>query len=226
MEKEWNLVGYARVSTDDQDLSMQIDALTKHGVAEGAIYKEHVSGVAKHRAELEMCLRRLREGDCLVVWSLDRLGRNLGELVQIINRLDQQEAQFRSLTQHIDTTTAIGKMIFAVVGAFAQFERDMISERTKAGLAARQAQGKILGRRPGMTPAQWEWAAAHMPGLSIAAVQEHPEFRALGWPDGQSAGKATIGKYRNLLIAGEPYPAEWGKYLQREESLAASRSSD
>jgi DNA invertase Pin-like site-specific DNA recombinase len=144
-----HLVGYARVSTDDQKLDLQIAALTNAGVREEDIYTDVASGAAgKKRPGLAAAFKDLREGDVLVVWKLDRLGRNLAELIQTINRVREKGANFRCLTQQIDTTTPMGVLIFHIFGAIAEFERELIRERTIAGLAVAAAQGRKGGRRP------------------------------------------------------------------------------
>ena len=140
------LFGYARVSTEDQNLNLQLDALKKAGVAAAQTYEEQMSGASPNRPELKACLRSLREGDVLIVWRLDRLGRSLPDLIKIINDLNERKIGFKSLTEEINTTTAGGRLIFHVFGAVAQFERDLVSERTKAGLKAARDRGKRGGR--------------------------------------------------------------------------------
>lgn len=147
-------VGYARVSTEDQKLDLQRDALTQAGVDACNIYEEHVSGVKTKRPELDHCLKALRPGDTLVVWKLDRLGRSVKELIAITERLEKNGVEFVSLRDNIDTTTAVGKVVFHILAAFAQFERDLVSERTKAGLKAARARGHRGGRKPKVTPAK------------------------------------------------------------------------
>lgn len=148
------LIGYARVSTEDQKLDLQKDALIKAGVEPVNIYEEYVSGVKTNRPQFKLALRHLREGDCLVVWRLDRLGRSLIELVTVAQELAERKVELRSLTESIDTTTAGGRLIFNVFAAVAQFERDIISERTKAGLAAARARGRRGGRKGKLKPEQ------------------------------------------------------------------------
>lgn len=147
-----NKIGYARVSTDDQNLDLQRDALTKHGCA--VIYDETVSGKNVERVELNHCLKALRGGDTLVVWRLDRLGRSLTDLVKIINDLEKRSVNFKSLSENIDTTTATGKLMFHMMSALAEFERNLTRERTKAGLASARARGKIGGRPKAFTDKQ------------------------------------------------------------------------
>lgn len=138
-------MGYARVSTDDQNLHLQLDALN---VAKcSVIYEETASGKSAARPELENCLKALRPGDCLVVWRLDRLGRSLGDLVALINSLQERGVAFESLTERIETTSAAGKLIFHVFAALAEFKRNLIRERTKAGLEAAKSRGRLGGRK-------------------------------------------------------------------------------
>jgi len=142
-------IGYARVSTDEQTTDPQIDALKAHGCE--TIYSENASGKNTDRHELENCLKALREGDSLTVWRLDRLGRNLADLVRIVNDLEAQGIGFSSLTESIDTTTPAGKLVFHVFAALAEFERNLIRERTMAGLKAARARGKSSGRPSKLT---------------------------------------------------------------------------
>ena len=138
-------IGYARVSTDDQNLDLQRDALVRSGCA--AIYEETASGKSAQRVELEHCRKALRSGDTLVVWRLDRLGRSLSDLVKIIADLERDSITFESLTEKIDTGSASGKLQFHVFAALAEFERNLIRERTLAGLTAARARGRIGGRK-------------------------------------------------------------------------------
>jgi DNA invertase Pin-like site-specific DNA recombinase len=141
--------GYARVSTDDQDPSLQVDALTKAGCQR--IYSEVVSAGRKQRPKLDECLRTLRAGDTLTVWRLDRLGRNLTELVHIVTTLVSSSINFKSLSENIDTGSAAGNFTFQLFAAFAEFERNVLRERTKAGLEAARARGRMGGRKPKVT---------------------------------------------------------------------------
>jgi DNA invertase Pin-like site-specific DNA recombinase len=140
------LIGYARVSTDDQDTAIQVAALKAAGCER--IFREKASGGRWDRPELHRLLDQLRKGDVLVVWKLDRLSRSLRDVLIIMERLAEAKAGFRSLTEAIDTTTPAGRMMMQMVGAFAEFERAMLRERTKAGLDAARADGRIGGRRP------------------------------------------------------------------------------
>ena len=142
------LIGYARVSTHDQNLDLQKDALEKAECER--IYVEQVSGSSPSRPELERAFETLRSGDTLIVWRLDRLGRSLKHLIEFVTQLEEKQIGFRSLTESMDTTTPGGKLIFHIFGALAEFERNLIRERTKAGLAAARARGRIGGRPPAL----------------------------------------------------------------------------
>jgi len=146
------LIGYARVSTNDQETAMQVAALKAAGCER--IYREKASGGRWDRPELHRLLDQLRKGDVLVVWKLDRLSRSLRDVLTIMERLGDSGAGFRSLTEAIDTTTPAGRMMMQMVGAFAEFERAMLRERTKAGLDSARREGRIGGRRPKLTPQQ------------------------------------------------------------------------
>jgi DNA invertase Pin-like site-specific DNA recombinase len=138
------LIGYARVSTHDQTLALQHDALEKSGCEK--LFTETASGAKAERKGLEEALSYLREGDTLVVWRLDRLGRSLKHLIETLTALNDRKIGFKSLTENIDTTTSGGKLIFHIFGALAEFERDIIRERTQAGLTAARARGRKGGR--------------------------------------------------------------------------------
>lgn len=144
-------IGYARVSTDDQNLHLQRDALVAAGCE--IIYEDKASGKSTARLELDNCLKALRPGDTLVVWRLDRLGRSLGDLVKVVtNLIEERGVGFLSLHEQIETNSASGKLIFHVFAALAEFERNLISERTKAGLDAARARGRKGGRKPKLAP--------------------------------------------------------------------------
>lgn len=142
------LVGYVRVSTQDQEVQLQVDALEKAGCAKNMIFIDKISGAKSERPGLEKCLASLTAGDTLLVWRLDRLGRSMPHLVQLIEDLGQKGIGFRSLCDGaIDTTTASGELIFNIFSSLAQFERRLIQERTRAGLEAARARGKKGGRK-------------------------------------------------------------------------------
>lgn len=142
-------IGYARVSTNDQNFNLQTDALKEAGCKK--IFKEAVSGVKKDRVELGKALEILREGDTLVVWKLDRLGRSLKELIEIVNGLHERKIFFHSISDHLNTTTSQGRLIFNIFGSLAEFERELIRERTMAGLVAARSRGRTGGRKPGLS---------------------------------------------------------------------------
>ena len=143
------LVGYARVSTVEQDAALQTDALIHAGCEQ--VFDDTISGAASDRRGLSSALAFLRSGDILVVWRLDRLGRSLPHLIEVLAVLEARGVGFRSLTEAIDTTTPGGRLIFHIFGALGQFERDLIRERTKAGLSAAAARGRKGGRKPVVT---------------------------------------------------------------------------
>lgn len=143
------LVGYERVSTDDQNLSLQQDALKAVGCKK--IFSDKLSGIKADRPGLKKAFDFAREGDTLVVWRLDRLGRSLKDLIALFEELENRKIGFRSLQENIDTTTSGGKLIFHLFGALAEFERNLIRERTQAGLRAARARGRKGGRRQKLT---------------------------------------------------------------------------
>ena len=143
--------GYARVSTQDQDLSLQLDALKTADCEK--IFQEKITGTNKNRPELQSMLGQLRQGDTVVVWKLDRLARSLKDLVGMVNEMQEKGVEFQSLNDHIDTSSPHGKFTFHLFAAMAEFERDIISERTKAGLTAARARGRVGGRPKGLSKA-------------------------------------------------------------------------
>jgi DNA invertase Pin-like site-specific DNA recombinase len=150
------LIGYARVSTLDQHLHLQIDALQQAGCEK--IFEDKISGSKSDRPGLKDALEYARQGDCLLVWRLDRLGRSLKDLIEIVNRLEERGVGFRSLQEAINTTTTSGKLVFQIFGALAEFERNLIRERTQAGLAAARARGRRGGRPRALDNTQIELA--------------------------------------------------------------------
>lgn len=176
------LIGYMRISKSDgsQTTALQFDALVAAGVDPTRIYEDAASGAKDDRPDLAACLKALRSGDTLVVWKLDRLGRSLRHLIEITDDLNKREIGLKVLTGHgasIDTTTAAGKMVFGIFAALAEFERELISERTKAGLAAARSRGRKGGRKPKMTPTKLRLAQA---ALKEPATQVNALCRELG----------------------------------------------
>jgi len=146
------IIGYARVSTDDQNLDAQTDALQAAGAER--IFSEKISGSMRKRPELDKLLDQLRPGDVIVVVKYDRLARSLRDLLDIVEAIKDRSAGFRSLAEDIDTTTPAGRLVFHVFASIAQFERERIAERTKEGLQAAKARGRVGGRPPALTADQ------------------------------------------------------------------------
>ncbi len=182
-------LGYARVSTGDQNLKLQTDALVKAGCEK--IFEEKISGARADRPKLQEAIAFAREGDVIVAWRLDRLGRSLKDLLSLVDTLQERGIGFMSLTENLDTTSPGGRLIFSVFGAIAEFERDLIRERTTAGLAAARARGRTGGRPRTLTDAQVAAAKAMLsdPRITVAEVAKH-----LG------ASRATV--YRALPRGG------------------------
>ena len=182
------LIGYARVSTDSQDTALQLKALKEAGCKK--VFEEKASGSRTNRPELDKCLAYLRDGeDTLVVWKLDRLGRSLKHLVDIVHGLRERDIGFRCLTQGIDTTqdAAIGTLIFSIFAGLAEVEREMIRERTRAGLEAARADGRVGGRPLSLTSAQIDELHARL--------ADKQSWRSIAKDMGIST--STIGRYRN-----------------------------
>jgi DNA invertase Pin-like site-specific DNA recombinase len=149
MKSSSRLIGYARVSSNGQELQLQLDALKKAGVAKPDVFTDKVSGAKAARPGLDKCLQQLKPGDTLLVWRLDSLGRSIRHLIDLVEDLHQRGVRFKSICDGaIDTTTASGELIFHVFSALAQFERRLIVERTNAGLKAARARGRLGGRPP------------------------------------------------------------------------------
>ena len=185
------LIGYARVSKSDnsQVLDLQIDALINSGVKEENIYSDKISGSKDERPGLENCLKALREEDILVVYKLDRLGRNLKHLIQTVEDLTKRKIGFKVLSGqgvNIDTTTPAGKMIFSIFGALAEFERELIRERTIAGIQAARARGRMGGRKFNLTKAQVRLAEASMKNRDTSVTELCKELKIT---------RATLYKY-------------------------------
>jgi DNA invertase Pin-like site-specific DNA recombinase len=168
--KEPNMnIGYARVSTQDQNLDLQNDALKAAGCEN--IYTDKMSGAKTERPGLEKIMSFIRKGDTLVVWKLDRLGRSLKHLILVMNQLEERGIYFKSVQESLDTSTPGGKLIFHVFGALAEFERDIIRERTLAGLAAARARGRVGGRPRKLSKKQVEMAKNLMKDISIPIAE-------------------------------------------------------
>lgn len=205
-------IGYARISTDDQKLDLQMDAFENIGVPPERVYTEQVSGATTKRPQLQECIKALREGDTLVVWRLDRLGRSLPDLIKILSELEKRGINFRSLNESIDTTSAVGKMVFHMLGAVAQFESDLISERTKAGLKAAKLRGHRGGRKP-KVDAKMLKAAKSMLADETVTMQEVADILKVS--------RAAI--YRALKRENE---AATLKELRKAEKVAKTAADD
>lgn len=158
--------GYARVSTEDQSLGMQNAALVAGGVDPARIFRDVASGATMNRPGLQAVLRAARAGDTVVVWKLDRLSRNASDLLRIEAGLRERGIGLRALTEYLDTSTPGGRMVFGMMGVVAQFEREIIVERTKAGLRAAKAAGKVLGAKRKMDDAMVDEAIRLMRGVA------------------------------------------------------------
>ena len=145
------LIGYARVSTTDQDPQLQIDALRAAGVER--LFTDHASGAATSRPQFDQLMQTLRRGDTVLVWRLDRLGRSMKHLLELVADFEDREVGLRSLNEQLDTTTANGRLVFHVMAALAEFERGLLTERTQAGLQAARRQGRVGGRPKALSPA-------------------------------------------------------------------------
>ena len=167
-------IGYARVSTDDQTLDLQKDAL-KHAKCR-QVYEEQASGKNTGRPQLEGCLKSLREGDTLVVWRLDRLGRNLADLVGLVAQLEERKIDFESLTEKIETVSPAGRLVFHVFAALAEFERNLIRERTVAGLKAARARGRTGGRPFKLSPKEIKTIRALLKTADISVAEIAARF--------------------------------------------------
>lgn len=185
------LIGYARVSTWEQTTEPQMAALEAAGCTR--TFHETASGTRTDRPELAACLDYLREGDTLVVWRLDRLGRSLKHLVEVVTALEERGIGFKSVHEAIDTTTAAGKLVFHIFAALAEFERALIVDRTKAGLEAARARGSKSGRKPVLSPKQVE-AVRQMHAEGTKSISEISEIFG-------GVSRATI--YRALAAAEE-----------------------
>jgi len=180
--------GYARVSTNEQVTALQTDALMNAGCQK--VYSENCSGKSKERPQLEKLLDTLRAGDVVVVWRLDRLGRSLKDLIEIVEGFKEKNVQFISLSESIDTTTATGGLIFGIFASIAQFERNLTSERTKVGLASARKRGRVGGRKPKLTDKQAKLAQSMLMDSSVTKVDVAQHF---------SISRPTLDKALKLL---------------------------
>ena len=164
--------GYARVSTNQQDTKMQIDALREAGCEK--VYEDKISGSKTDRPELNQCLKAMNKDDVLVVWKLDRLGRSLQHLIEVVHKLEEENKGFQSLTENIDTTSPTGKLVFHLFAALAEFERSLIRQRVMAGLEASKKMGKKFGRPNALTDKDKEMAVAMFNGgATKGSIAQH-----------------------------------------------------
>ncbi|MDN7866209.1 recombinase family protein [Burkholderia multivorans] len=193
-----SVIGYARVSTFEQTLDLQRDALNAAGAV--SIYEDKASGKSADRPELQHCLKALRDGDTLVVWRLDRLGRNLQDLISIVNELEGRGIRFRSLKESIDTTGPAGKLVFHMFAALAEFERELIRERTLAGLEAARTRGKKGGRPESLDARQQQAVLAMMSSrvMSIAEIARQFNVSRSTLYNIQAASRTSAGGAANV----------------------------
>lgn len=188
------LIGYARVSTIDQRPELQLDALRAAGCEQ--VFEDRISGATRERPQLAICLQTLRRGDSLVVWRLDRLGRSLKDLVAIVTDLEARGVGFQSVTEAIDTNTSSGRLVFHLFGSLAEFERSIIQERTRAGLAAARARGRKGGRKPKLGRSDARKAAAMLRDPEMTKTEVAGHFGV-----SRVTLNATLAKYE--LAAGQ-----------------------
>ena len=199
------LVGYSRVSTEEQKLDLQVDALKSAGCEK--FFSDHVSGASKLKPGLEEALAYLRAGDTLVVWKLDRLGRTVKGLVDLVQTLQEKRIQFRSLTDGIDTSTTAGRFFFHVMAALAQMEKELVHERTMAGLSAARARGRLGGRKPKMDASKLDAARK----LLLAGTPASAVAKTLG------IGRATL--YRGLRVSEDSLQSRASQHQPDREPL-------
>ena len=180
-------IGYARVSTGDQNLDLQIDALQQAGCER--IFEEKLSGSRSDRPELEQLLDQARPGDVIMIWKLDRLGRSLKHLVELVSHLNERRIGLRSINDPIDTTNAQGKLIFNIFASLAEFERDLIAERTQAGLRSARARGRVGGRPKGLT------SDAELKAIAAEGLYREGKLSVVEIANNLSISKATLYKY-------------------------------
>lgn len=191
-------IGYARVSTKDQNLDLQLDALKKEGCKK--IYQDTMSGAKADRPALQEMMKNLREEDIIIVWKLDRLGRSLKNLIDLVNQIIEKKAGFKSLHDPIDTTTSHGRLTFNLFASLAEFERDLIKERTMAGLSAARARGRLGGKPKGLSQKAQATACAAETLYKEGKLSVHQILEQL------NISKATLYnylRYRNVAIS--PY---------------------
>lgn len=193
-------LGYMRVSTDAQTTALQLDALHRAGLTDDAIWTDTITGAATERPQLDALLAEARSGDRITVWKFDRVGRSLSHFVQIIATLNERGVAFRSVTEGVDTSTAAGRMVAHTIAAMAEYERELIRERTRAGLAAARERGRVGGRPSASNPEQAELVRrlAHDEGKS------HRQIAALTGLSRAGVGRILRGEVASLSPTDEP----------------------
>lgn len=197
---EGRLIGYARVSRADQIIDMQLNAIIKYGVAVKDIYQEKVSGVANKRPRFDLCLEQLKAGDTLVVWKLDRVGRSLIDLCHLADDFNKRKINLISITESIDTNTAMGSFFFHIMASMAQLERDLIVERTKAGIVAAKARGTFRTRPIAFEQEDYEKA--------ISYAKSHPTASRREVADAVGMKIPHVTKHWDKIQNSTPWP--WG----------------
>jgi DNA invertase Pin-like site-specific DNA recombinase len=187
-------IGYCRVSTQDQKLDLQLDALKKSGCKK--IYQDKISGSKSNRPGLDNLINNLREGDTVVIYKLDRLGRSLIDLVKLVERFNELGVGLISITDNIDTTSAQGKLIFHIFCSLAEFERSLISERTKAGLTAAKARGRLGGRPKGLSK------EAHQKAIICQTLYKDGKMGANEIAKQLGISKSTMYRYLKEMVGG------------------------
>ena len=210
MTNHSKLIGYARVSTKEQDLDVQIVALKKYGVLSEDIYTDKVSGASQRREGFNNCMRALRKGDTLVVHKLDRLGRTVMGIIEITDNLLQRCIDLTIITEPYDTRTPMGKAFMMISAVFAELERSLAIERTKATLARKKERGEPMGRPPKITPEVWDFAVAQRKrNISVPNI-----FRRAKAELKYKGGQNTFYTYKDALDEGAAYP--WAPKVKTE----------
>lgn len=201
-------IGYARTSREDQCLDLQINALRKAEVDDKNIFQEQVSALSEKRPQFDLALKRCRKGDTLVVWKLDRLGRSVKQLIDTVNDLKARGVDFKSLTEGFDTATPMGTMIFHIMAAMAQMERDTTIERTKAGLAAAKERKSYTTRKLSFTEKQWEMALELWVADETLSVADIHKFSGMS--------KAVLQREKPYIKAGAAFHQRFPYEKNRE----------
>lgn len=223
------LIGYARVSTEDQDLTLQLDALNAAGCER--IYEDRKSGkTLKNRPGWKTCMADLHPGDTLIVWKMDRLGRNTVEVLNLLEKLRAEEVKVRSLTEGFDADTPIGRMVITIMASVSQYEREVLGERTRAGMAVSKARGRRHGGIPTFAePRMWDAAMA-----ALKAYRDDPETgddpipnrtwaRAINELTGADVVTSTVRNNRDILLS-EQVPDDWVSRWEQREKLRRDRA--